>query len=87
MNLKEKIGAAFELPSELMSDVAKITVVGKNEISIENYKGIIEYTEKIIRIGCVGYQLHICGADLELKTATGEVLYIEGMIEKIEWLY
>ena len=87
MGIKEKIGAAFELPSELMSDLAKITVVGTNEISIENYKGIIAYTTQEIKVGCAGYQVSIYGTDLELRVATGEVLYVDGRIEKVEWLY
>lgn len=87
MNFKERLGAALELPSELMSDVAKITIVGVREISVENYKGIIEYTTNEIRMGCAGYQINILGTGLELKAATGEVVFIEGKIEKIEWVY
>lgn len=86
MKLKEKLGAALELPGELMSDIAKITVVGNREICIENYKGIIEYTPTSIRISCGSYQLGVFGANLELKTATGEVLYIAGAVEKLEWI-
>lgn len=87
MGIKERFGAALELPDELMSDTAKLTVTGVREISIENYKGIIEYTTQEIRIGCKGYQVSITGTDLELKVATGEVVFIEGQIRKIEWVY
>ena len=87
MGIKERFGAALELPDELMSDTAKLTVTGVREISIEKYKGIIEYTNQEIRIGCKGYQVSITGTDLELKVATGEVVFIEGQIRKIEWVY
>ena len=87
MGIKERFGAALELPDELMSDTAKLTVTGFREISIENYKGIIEYTTQEIRIGCKGYQVNITGTNLELKVATGEVVFIKGQIRKIEWIY
>ncbi len=87
MGLKERIGAALELPSELVEDVAKVTVVGKREVSIENYKGIIEYSSERVRIGCTGYQVNVVGDGLELKVATGEVLYISGTVKTMEWLF
>lgn len=87
MGLKEKIGAALELPDDLVEDVAKVTVIGKKEVSIENYKGIIEYSSDRVRVGCNGYQLTITGNDLEMKIATGEVLFINGTVKSLEWLF
>ena len=87
MGLKEKIGAALELPNELVEDVAKVTIVGKNEVSIENYKGIVEYSNERVRVGCTGYQVTVTGEKLELKVATGEVLFITGTVRSMEWLF
>ena len=49
-SLKQKFLTAMDLPIELLNDVPRITLIGNNNLLIENHKGIIEYDENIIRL-------------------------------------
>ena len=43
--LKTNLTTALDLPKEIMLNLPLITITGKNNMSIENYKNIIEYSQ------------------------------------------
>ncbi len=70
-----------------MLGVPLVTMVGDRELTIENYVGIIEYGEDIIRIKCKAVNVSITAKNLELKTMTDEFLYITGRFECFSYEY
>ena len=85
-NIKEKMSEVLELPREIIMDVPKLVLIGNNDLSIENYKGIIEYSENIIRINTNSKMIKITGKKLEIKTITAEEILIGGNIETLEFI-
>lgn len=85
-NIKEKMSEVLELPREIIMDVPKLILIGSNDLSIENYKGIIEYSENIIRINTNSKMIKITGKKLEIKTITAEEILIGGNIETLEFI-
>lgn len=79
-SMKEQISLALELPPEVVMDVPNITLIGKTEISIENFAGILEYTSEKIRLNTKVGVLSIEGKQLEAKSMTSEVITIHGII-------
>lgn len=79
--VKEKFLDVMELPLELLSDESRITLFGNKNLLIENYKGIIEYDENIIRlvnhINVLGCQLKVEEINTDEIFITGEILNIE----------
>ena len=71
----------------VMLGVPLVTMVGDRELTIENYVGIIEYGEDIIRIKCKAVNVSITGKNLELKTMTDEFLYITGRFKCFSYEY
>ena len=47
--IKEKMVSAMDLPKDVIQNASVITILGRNELCIENYRGIIEYTDTLIR--------------------------------------
>jgi len=85
ISIKEKITKALELPEEIVMDVPKLQFIGNKDLSIENYKGIIEYSEETIRINTNTHLIRITGHKLEIKTITAEEVFISGDIAKLEF--
>ena len=83
-SIKEKVADAFDLPKELMLDAFKLVMVGESELMIENYKGILEYDDSIIRIKTAGRTVRISGSSLEIRTITDEDIQVVGRISSIE---
>ncbi len=83
--LREKISNAFELPQDIIMDVAKVTIIGTNQVTIENHKGIIEYGENQIRINIGSGILILDGKHLAIKAILQEEITIMGEISGISF--
>lgn len=83
ITMRERIADSFEVSKELTLDVVKITLIGTRELTIENYIGVIEYTDKTIHLSAKPLPIKIAGDFLEIKTMTKELLYVSGVIHRI----
>ena len=76
---------AANLPKDVVLDVPILTLTGHYEVNIENYRGILEYTEQLIRINVRSGQICITGKSLEINYYTTTDMKITGKVEKIEY--
>lgn len=85
-NVREKISDVLEFPKDTFLDLPKIILTGNKEIYIENNKGIIEYTDKIIRLN-TGYSvLNITGNCLSIKSIGTEEITVCGNIISVQFM-
>ena len=77
---REKIADSLDISKEILLGSAKIVTIGNREMTVENYKGIIEYTNSCIRLTADPTDITISGNGLEIKTMTRDFLYITGKI-------
>lgn len=80
-----RMADAANLPKDVVLGVPILTLTGHYEVNIENYRGILEYTEQLIRINVRGGQIRITGKSLEINYYTTTDMKITGKIEKIEY--
>lgn len=83
---KEHLTELLSLPKEILLNLPQIILVGRKEVSIENYKSIIEYSDTAIRINTSSGVLLIAGNGLTLKNMTTEYITVIGGITKLEFL-
>ena len=76
---------AANLPKDVVLCVPILTLTGHYEVNIENYRGILEYTEQLIRINVRSGQIRITGKSLEINYYTTTDMKITGKVEKIEY--
>ena len=90
MNIN-KVNEFLDLPMEVGTNIPKVTMMGFDEIIIENYKGILEYEEFFIRVSTYIGNININGFELSLNQITDEALSITGKIENVDierrWVY
>ena len=79
-----KIDKILELPQEVYSNIPKITIMGFDEMIIENYKGILEYEEFFASISTYIGVVNINGFNLNLEKMTNDDIKITGKIESID---
>lgn len=79
-----KLDSVLELPREVASSDIKITIIGFDEILIENYKSILEYQDILIKINTFNGVVTIYGFNLKLEQMTDEDIKVKGKIETIE---
>ncbi len=79
-----KIDKMLDLPKEIYSNTPKISILGFDEMVIENYKGILEYEEFFVRISTYIGTVNINGYNLKLENMTDDDIKVTGKIESFE---
>ena len=76
---------AANLPKDVVLGVPILTLTGHYEVNIENYRGILEYTEQLIHINVPSEQIRITGKSHKINYYTTTDMKITGKVEKIEY--
>ena len=79
----------LDLPKDVVLDVPKIIVTGKEEITIENHKGILTFNEYEIRINSKLGPVSIKGDNFEILYIATSTMTVSGKFSSIsyeEWL-
>lgn len=82
--ISNRVNRLLELPREISSEEPKITIIGFNEMLIENYKGVLEYEEFYIKIKTTIGILNINGYNLCLEQVTEDDISVKGKVESID---
>ena len=83
--LKNSMAKAADIPKDVVFGVPIVTVLGQIEICIENYRGIIEYTDLLIRVQTKIGQIKIIGKKLQIEYYTNDEMKVTGRITSIEY--
>ena len=84
-NRLERFAETLEMPKDVISNCSKITTYNDNQVIIENYKGILEYTNDKIRIKTPGRILCLSGEKLFINAITENDILIEGKFHNVGW--
>ena len=79
-----RLDKILEMPEEVYSNTPKLTIIGFNEIVLENYKGILEYEEYFASISTHIGIVNINGYNINLEKMTNDDIKITGKIESVE---
>lgn len=85
-SLKHRLSELSELPKDVVLGIPMLTMVGQMELNIENYRGIIEYTDCLIRVHTKDGQIRICGKNLKVDYYTNDEMKVTGHIISIEYV-
>lgn len=82
---KSKITDLLEIPKEVVTNKPKLTLLGFEELLVENYKAILEYEDFYIKINTHIGAININGFNLRLKEMTGDDIMVLGNIDSIDF--
>lgn len=78
-----KIIDKIHIPKDVTMKLPLIRLLGNQELYIENYRGILEYTDSLIRVQTKLGQIHIIGKGLEVIYYASDEMKIRGYIESL----
>ncbi len=81
----ENVSGRIKLPSDILAGAPILIITGQTELSIENYKGIIEYTGDLLRIQTKTGRIHIEGKNLIIRSYTEDAMKVSGYISHIDY--
>ena len=83
--IRERLASAASMPKDVVMGAAVTTVLGNTEVCIENYRGITEYTDTLIRVQSKTGQIGLAGKRLQIEYYTNDEMKITGEIHSIEY--
>lgn len=75
----------LEMPKEITSGIPKVTIMGFEQMVVENYKSIMEYQDFFIQINTNIGIININGFQLKLTEMTTDDILITGRIESVDF--
>ncbi len=79
----EEISNRLGIPADILAGAPIITATGRNELSIENYKGLIEYNGDKIKVQTKQCKVCIEGKQLDILYFTEDEMRVTGYIHAI----
>lgn len=79
----EELSNRLHLPADVLAGAPIITATGRNELCLENYKGIIEFNGNLIKVQTKVCRICIEGKHLNILYFTEDEMRITGYIEAI----
>ena len=84
MRGKNRINKMLEMPREIYTKEPKISLIGFDEMIIENYKGILEYEDYFVKINTYIGNININGFNLKLENMSEDDIKIRGKIDSVD---
>ena len=82
---KMDVVSSLQLPKDLMLGAVNISITGQYEAFVENYRGIIEYTEELIRVQTKTCRVSIIGKRLKIDYFTNVEMKVVGEIFEVKY--
>jgi sporulation protein YqfC len=81
----EELSCHLNLPADILAGAPIITATGRNEVCLENYKGIIEYNSNIVKVQTKACKICIEGKELNILYFTEDEMRVTGLITAIHY--
>lgn len=83
---KDMLINSLQLPKDILQGDIRITLTGNREVWIENYKGLLEYTNRQIVLQGKSCKVQFEGKCLNIDYYTNEDMKLTGRITCIRYL-
>ena len=80
---KEDMITSLEIPRDLAMKETVLTVTGRHQVIVCNYRSVLRYEEEEIILLTFRGKLQIRGKRLRIPVYTPEEMYIEGVITEL----
>ena len=84
--IRAKEAFTDSLPRDVMLGASILTLIGDTELLVENYRGILEYTQECILLQGKHTRIRIEGCCLKIVYYTNEDMKIAGKISGVRYL-
>lgn len=83
--IRHRIAETTDAPKDVIMGLPLIHLTGQYEVCIENYRGILEYTQELIRVKTKSGIIRVDGKKMCIEYYLNDEMKITGRIWKIEF--
>ena len=73
----------MDIPVEIATDEARVTLLGQDRVWIENHRGLLQYSREQIAFAAEGYEIVVLGKRLDLARSERACALVTGDIASI----
>ncbi len=84
--ISSKIANILDVPQKVVSNAPNIAFSGNNEVSILGSQGILEYTDKRVKVSSGSMIIVLCGSCFEIKEMSSNGIVVEGFVKTMEFI-
>ncbi|WP_232463333.1 sporulation protein YqfC [Tumebacillus avium] len=82
----QKLAAEMlDVPKDSVLDLPRITLIGGLQLYVENYRGVKEFRDDLLRLALSQGELYVHGKELTIKAIFPAEVVIEGNISGIQY--
>lgn len=81
-----EIADVLDMPIDALCDIPRTEILGKSEVNIENFRGILDYDNNSFKINTRSGIIKIDGSDLIIDSITNEDVCVKGNIIRLEFI-
>lgn len=72
------------MPEDVVFELPRLTVIGDRQLYIENHKGVIHFSNEVLRLALSKGELEVSGEQLIIRTIWTDEVFVEGVIRGIQ---
>ena len=76
----------FALPSDVLLELPRITIIGQIHVYIENHQGLATYSDNELKLKINKGYVQITGSSFVLKMMLPEEILLEGKIKEVKFI-
>lgn len=86
-NLMEKVSDFADMPKDVTMGWAKLTFVGHKNLQVDNYRGLLSYSQQNIKLAAKTADILISGEELTITRIEADTVFVEGDITNVEFIH
>jgi sporulation protein YqfC len=84
--VKKLAAEMLDVPKDTILNMPRITLIGGMQLYVENYRGVMEFKDDILRLSLTQGEVHVFGKELVIKAIFPTEVVIEGNINGIKYV-
>jgi sporulation protein YqfC len=82
--LLQQASERLDIPGQIMAGLPKVELTGFSKISIEQHKGILEYSDEVVTVAVSQGKIRITGKGLSIRLMNSVFLVVVGKLSNVE---
>lgn len=86
LSIKSQLSRSLELPVNVMEGLPQMELLGNREAIVEHCQGVLEYSDRLVRLNAGRMTIKFTGRGLQLKNMSDSSVVVEGYFTSIEFI-
>lgn len=82
---KRRLTELLELPADVTLDLPRVLIIGQIHLTVENHRGLVEYSEERVIIGVPTGRLVVYGDDLAIGFIDASEVTVLGQVRSVQF--